>query len=166
MDTILRSGADKVSINTAAVQNPNVIAEAAQHFGSQCVVLAIDARRSKEHAHKWQVCVKAGSEPTNIDVVEWAVKTEKLGAGEILLTSMDADGTKAGYDNELNKAVTDAVNIPVIASGGAGTPEHLYDAVVDGSVDAVLMASITHFRNYTIKQMKEYLASRGIPVNL
>ncbi|MFB0524587.1 MAG: imidazole glycerol phosphate synthase subunit HisF [Phycisphaerae bacterium] len=166
MDTILRSGADKVSINTAAVANPNVIAEAAQHFGSQCVVLAIDARRSKEHAGKWQVCVKAGSKTTDIDVVEWAVKAEKLGAGEILLTSMDADGTQAGYDNELNKAVTDAVNIPVIASGGAGKLEHLYDAIVDGGADAVLMASITHFGNYTIRQMKEYLASRGIPVNL
>jgi len=166
MDTILRSGADKVSINTAAVQNSNVIAEAAQRFGSQCVVLAIDARRSKEHAGKWQVCVKAGSEPTDIDVVEWAVKAEKLGAGEILLTSMDADGTQAGYDNKLNRAVTDAVNIPVIASGGAGKLEHLYDAIVVGGADAVLMASITHFGNYTIKQMKEYLASRGIPVNL
>ncbi len=165
MDTILRSGADKVSINTAAVQNSNVIAEAAQRFGSQCVVLAIDARRSKQHPGKWQVCVKAGSEPTDIDVVEWSVKAEKLGAGEILLTSMDADGTKAGYDNELNKAVTEAVNIPVIASGGAGKLEHLYDAIVDGGADAVLMASITHFGNYTIRQMKEYLSSRGIPVN-
>jgi cyclase len=166
MDTILRSGADKVSVNTAAVQTPNLIAEAAQRFGNQCVVLAIDARRSKKEAHKWQVCVRAGSEPTDIDVVEWAVRGEKLGAGEILLTSMDADGTKAGYDNELNKAVSDAVNIPVIASGGAGTLDHLYDAIVDGGADAVLMASITHFGNYTIRQMKEYLASRGIPVNL
>jgi len=166
MDTILRSGADKVSINTAAVGNPNVITEAAQRFGSQCVVLAIDARRSKTKVGRWQVCVKAGSEPTDIDVVEWAVKAERLGAGEILLTSMDADGTKAGYDNELNKAVTDAVNIPVIASGGAGKLEHLYDAVAVGGADAVLMASITHFGNYTIRQMKEYLASRGIPVNL
>ena len=166
MDTILRSGADKVSINTAAVGNPNVITEAAQRFGSQCVVLAIDARRSKTKAGRWQVCVKAGSEPTDIDVVEWAVKAEKLGAGEILLTSMDADGTKAGYDNELNKAVTDTVDIPVIASGGAGKLEHLYDAIAVGGADAVLMASITHFGNYTIKQMKKYLATRGIPVNL
>jgi len=166
MDTILRSGADKVSINTAAVGNPNVITEAAQRFGSQCVVLAIDARRSKTKAGRWQVCVKAGSEPTAIDVVEWAVKAEKLGAGEILLTSMDADGTKAGYDNELNKAVTDAVDIPVIASGGAGKLEHLYDAIVVGGADAVLMASITHFGNYTIRQMKEYLASQGLPINV
>ena len=166
IDELLRSGAEKVSVNTAAVEHPNLLAEAAQRFGNQCVVLAIDARRSKERSGKWQVCVKAGSEPTDIDVVEWAVKGEELGAGEILLTSMDADGTKAGYDNELNKAVTDAVNIPVIASGGAGTLEHLYDAIVDGGADAVLMASITHFENYTVRQIKEYLRDRDIPVNL
>ncbi len=166
MDEILRSGADKVSINTAAVGNPDLLTEAAERFGSQCVVLAIDARRSKDRSGHWQVCVKAGSQPTDIDVVEWAAKGERLGAGEILLTSMDADGTKTGYDNELNRAVTDAVNIPVIASGGAGTLEHLYDAIVKGGADAVLMASITHFENYTIKQMKEYLVSRGIPMNL
>jgi cyclase len=166
IDELLRSGAEKVSVNTAAVNDPDLLAEAAQRFGNQCVVLAIDARRSKERKGHWQVCVKAGSEPTELDVIEWAVKAEKLGAGEILLTSMDADGTKAGYDNELNKAVTDAVNIPVIASGGAGTLEHLYDAIVDGGADAVLMASITHFGNYNIKQMKEYLRNRGIPVNL
>ncbi len=166
MDELLRSGAEKVSVNTAAVQNPELLSEAAKRFGNQCVVLAIDARRSKTRSGNWQVCVKAGSEPTDIDVIEWAVKGEELGAGEILLTSMDADGTKAGYDNELNKAVTDAVNIPVIASGGAGKLDHLYDAIVDGGADAVLMASITHFGNYTISQMKEYLRDRGIPVNL
>jgi len=166
IDTLLRSGADKVSINTAAVQNPDLITQAARRFGNQCIVLAIDARRSKDRPAGWHVCVKAGSEPTNIDVVEWAVKSEHLGAGEILLTSMDADGTRTGYDNQLNKAVTDAVNIPVIASGGAGRLQHLYEAIVYGGADAVLMASITHFGNYTIKQMKEYLAHRGIPVNL
>ena len=166
IDELLRSGAEKVSVNTAAVENPNLIAEAAKRFGSQCVVVAIDARRLEKKQHKWKVCVKAGTEPTDIDVVEWAVKVENLGAGEILLTSMDADGTKAGYDNELNRAVTDATNIPVIASGGAGKLEHLYDAIVDGGVDAVLMASVTHFGNYTIKQMKEYLGNRGIAVNL
>ncbi len=166
IDTLLRSGAEKVSINTAAVDNPTLITKAAERFGNQCVVLAIDARRSKKQAGKWQVCVKAGTEPTELDVVEWAIKAEKLGAGEILLTSMDADGTLAGYDNELNKAVTDAVDIPVIASGGAGKLEHLYDAIVDGGVDAVLMASITHFGNYTINQIKEYLAGRGVPMNL
>jgi len=166
MDELLRSGAEKVSVNTAAVANPDLLAEAAKRFGNQCVVLAIDARRSKSRPGLWQVCIKAGSEPTDIDVVEWAAHGEELGAGEILLTSMDADGTKAGYDNELNKAVTDAVNIPVIASGGAGTLEHLYDAIVEGGADAVLMASITHFENYTIKQIKEYLRDRGIPMNL
>jgi cyclase len=143
MDELLRSGADKVSVNTAAVQNPRLITEAAQRFGNQCVVLAID-----------------------LDVIQWAVEAEKLGAGEILLTSMDTDGTKTGYDNELNKAVTDAVNIPVIASGGAGKLEHLYDAIVEGGADAVLVASITHFGNYSVKQIKQYLASRGIAVNL
>jgi len=166
IDELLRSGAEKVSVNTAAVQDPNLIGEAAQRFGNQCVVLAIDARRSKTKAGRWQVCVKAGSEPTELDVVEWAVKAETLGAGEILLTSMDADGTQAGYDNELNRAVTDAVNIPVIASGGAGTLEHLYDAITEGHADAVLMASITHFGNYSIKQIKQYLANRGVAVNL
>lgn len=166
IDELLRSGAEKVSVNTAAVQNPNLLTEAAQRFGNQCIVLAIDARRSKQRKGHWQVTVKAGSEPTNLDAVEWAIEAEKLGAGEILLTSMDADGTKTGYDNELNKAVSDAVNIPVIASGGAGELEHLYDAIVEGGADAVLMASITHFENYTITQMKEYLASRGIPMNL
>jgi len=166
IDELLRSGADKVSVNTAAVGNPGVLAEAAVRFGNQCVVLAIDARRSKNRAGRWQVCVKAGTEPTDIDVVEWAVRGEELGAGEILLTSMDADGTRAGYDNELNKAVSDAVNIPVIASGGAGTLEHLYDAIVEGGADAVLMASITHFESYTIRQMKEYLRDRGIAMNL
>jgi cyclase len=170
IDQLLRSGAEKVSVNTAAVQNPHLLTEAARRFGNQCIVLAIDARRrpARRSGAKagWQVTVKAGSEPTDLDAVEWAIKAEKLGAGEILLTSMDADGTKTGYDNELNKAVSDAVNIPVIASGGAGKLEHLYDAIVKGGADAVLMASITHFENYTITQMKEYLASRGIPVNL
>jgi len=166
IDILLRSGAEKVSVNTAAVENPQLLTEAAERFGNQCIVLAIDARRAKKTPDKWQVCVKAGTEPTDIDVVEWAVRAEKLGAGEILLTSMDADGTKAGYDNELNKAVSEVVNIPVIASGGAGTLEHLYDALVDGCADAVLMASITHFGNYTIRQMKEYLAGRGLTMNL
>jgi len=166
IDELLRSGAEKVSINTAAVQNPTVITESATRFGRQCVVLAIDARRSKERSGHWQVCVKAGTEPTDIDVVEWAKQGQDRGAGEILLTSMDADGTYAGYDNELNRAVRDAVTIPVIASGGAGRLEHLYDAIEIGHADAVLMASITHFGDYTIRQMKEYLAGRGLPMNL
>ncbi len=166
MDKLLRSGAEKVSVNTAAVENPDLLAQGARRFGNQCVVLAIDARRSKDKPGHWQVCVKAGSEPTALDVVEWAIKGEKLGAGEILLTSMDADGTRAGYDNELNKAVTDAVNIPVIASGGAGNLDHLCDAITIGHADAVLMASITHFGNYTINEIKQYLKDKGISVNL
>ena len=166
IDELLRSGAEKVSLNTAAVKNPAVLSEAAARFGSQCVVLAIDARRSTTRPGHWQVCVKAGTEPTDVDVVEWARQGQDRGAGEILLTSMDADGTCAGYDNELNRAVHDAVTIPVIASGGAGRLEHLYDAIVVGHADAVLMASITHFGDYTIRQMKEYLAQRGLPMNL
>jgi cyclase len=166
IDELLRSGAEKVSINTAAVQNPVILSESAQRFGAQCVVLAIDARRSKTRPGHWQVCVKAGTEPTDIDVVEWARQGQDLGAGEILLTSMDADGTCAGYDNELNRAVSDAVTIPIIASGGAGSLDHLYDAIEIGHADAVLMASITHFGDYTIHQMKKYLAGRGLPMNL
>lgn len=166
IDTLLRSGAEKVSVNTAAVSNPDLITQAARRFGNQCVVLAIDARASKTTPGKWQVCVEAGSKPTDLDVVEWAKRAQQLGAGEILLTSMDADGTRAGYDNDLNRAVAQAVNIPVIASGGAGALEHLYDAVHTGCADAVLMASITHFGQVTIKQIKQYLASRQIAVNL
>ena len=166
MDELLRSGAEKCSVNTAAVKNPDILTQAAQRFGNQCVVLAIDARRSKTKAGHWQVTVKAGTEATDIDAVEWAIEGAKHGAGEILLTSMDADGTQKGYDIELTRAVADAVNIPVIASGGAGTLEHLYDAVVKGHAEAVLMASITHFESYTITQMKEYLRDRGIAVNL
>jgi cyclase len=166
MDALLRSGAEKVSVNTAAVENPEILTAGAERFGSQCVVLAIDARRTVGQEGKWHVTVKAGTEATDIDAVEWAARGEELGAGEILLTSMDADGTKAGYDNELNRAISNAVNIPVIASGGAGTLEHLYDAIVDGHADAVLMASITHFGNYSIRQIKEYLRDRGLAMNL
>ncbi len=166
MDELLRCGAEKCSVNTAAVAKPDILTQAAQRFGNQCVVLAIDARRSKTRAGRWQVTVKAGTEATDIDAVEWAIEGAKSGAGEILLTSMDADGTQRGYDIELTRAVADAVNIPVIASGGAGTLEHLYDAIVKGHAQAVLMASITHFENYTINQMKEYLRGRGIAVNL
>jgi cyclase len=166
MDELLRCGAEKCSVNTAAVRNPDILTKASQRFGTQCVVLAIDARRSKTRAGRWQVTIKAGTEPTDIDAVEWAVEGAKCGAGEILLTSMDADGTLAGYDIELTRAIADAVTVPVIASGGAGTLEHLYEAIVKGRAEAVLMASITHFENYTINQMKEYLRDRGIAVNL
>ncbi|MCK5565488.1 MAG: imidazole glycerol phosphate synthase subunit HisF [Planctomycetes bacterium] len=161
---LLRSGADKCSINTAAVMNPNLLAEAAQRFGNQCVVLAIDAKRTEGKKDKWHVTVKAGSEPTDIDVIEWAVKAQKLGAGEILLTSMDADGTKEGYDLELTAAVSDAVDIPVIASGGAGTLASLAEVLDKGKADAVLAASIFHFGEYTVKDTKDFLASKGIPI--
>jgi cyclase len=161
---LLRSGADKCSINTAAVMNPNLLKEAAERFGNQCVVLAIDAKRTEGKKDKWHVTVKAGSEPTDIDVIEWAVKAQELGAGEILLTSMDADGTKEGYDLELTAAVSDAVNIPVIASGGAGTLESLAEVLDKGKADAVLAASIFHFGEYTVKDTKDFLASKGIPI--
>ncbi len=161
---LLRSGADKCSINTAAVNNPDLLREAAERFGSQCVVLAIDARRTVGKAGQWHVTVKAGSEPTDIDVVEWAVRAEQLGAGEILLTSMDADGTQAGYDIELTRAVAEAVHIPVIASGGAGTLESLAEVLDKGKADAVLAASIFHYGTYTIKETKEFLQQHGVPV--
>ena len=163
---LLRSGADKCSINTAAVKNPVLLAEAARRFGNQCVVLAIDARRSSGKKDKWYVTIKAGSEPTDIDVIEWAVEARELGAGEILLTSMDADGTRLGYDIELTAAVANAVDIPVIASGGAGTLESLADVLNRGKADAVLAASIFHYEQYSIKQVKEYLAEKKIPVRL
>ncbi len=161
---LLRSGADKCSINTAAVKNPDVLRESAQRFGAQCVVLAIDARKDLQRKDKWVVCVKAGTERTEIDAVEWAVRAEKLGAGEILLTSMDADGTQAGYDIPLTRAVAEAVGIPVIASGGAGTLDSLYDVLDKGKASAVLAASIFHYGTYTISQTKDFLAAKGIPV--
>ena len=161
---LLRSGADKCSINTAAVVNPDILKESAERFGSQCVVLAIDARRTKGKVGKWHVTVKAGSEPTDIDAIEWAIKAEKLGCGEILLTSMDADGTQAGYDIELTRAVAEAVNIPVIASGGAGTLESLTEVLDAGKADAVLAASIFHYGTYSIKETKEFLQRHGVPV--
>ncbi|MBE0535117.1 MAG: imidazole glycerol phosphate synthase subunit HisF [Phycisphaerae bacterium] len=164
IDLLLRAGADKCSINTAAVQNPNILAECAQRFGSQCVVLAIDARRTPGKQNKWHVTVKAGSEATDIDAVEWAARAEQLGAGEILLTSMDADGTKEGYDIELTAAVADAVSIPVIASGGAGSLDSMLDVLDRGKADAVLAASIFHYSEYSIRQVKEYLAGKGMPI--
>lgn len=166
IDQLLRNGAEKVSINTAAIQNPSLIAEAVKRFGSQCIVLAIDAIRSTTRPGHWQVCIKSGTEPTDKDAVEWARQGQELGTGEILLTSMDTDGTRSGYDNHLNRAVKQAVSIPVIASGGAGSLDHLYDGLTVGMADAVLMASITHFHHYTIRQIKEYLAARGLPMNL
>lgn len=162
MRTILRSGADKVSINTAAVNNPKLISDGAERFGVQCMVVAIDAKKVAEE--KWKVFIHGGRTETNLDVVEWAQQAEELGAGEILLTSMDRDGTKDGYDLELLKKVCSSVKIPVIASGGAGNLQHLYEAFAVANVDAVLAASIFHFRQFTITQAKEFLKSNNILV--
>jgi cyclase len=161
---LLRSGADKVSINTAAVEQPNLIKESSEEFGNQCIVIAIDAKRV--NSSKWEVYTYGGSRPTGIDAREWAQESEDLGAGEVLLTSMDADGTKAGYDLELNRAISEAVNIPVIASGGAGELEHLYQALTEGKADAVLAASIFHYGEYSIKQAKRYLRDKRIPIRV
>lgn len=168
MRAILLAGADKIAINTAAVLNPRLISEGAELFGSQCVVVAIDARRrvKDDPSQGWEVYIHGGRTATGIDVRTWAQQIEALGAGEILLTSMDRDGTKDGYDNELNRAVTEIVGIPLIASGGVGSLEHLADGIELGKADAVLAASIFHYREYSIRQAKEYLASRGIPVRL
>jgi cyclase len=163
MRRMLEAGADKISINTAAVQNPQIIREGAEKFGSQCIVLAIDARRVAGLS-KWEVCTHGGRKPTGIDTIEWAKQAVALGAGEILLTSWDADGHRTGYDLELTRAISEAVTVPVIASGGAGNLEHLYQALTEGKADAVLAASIFHYRIYSIRQAKEYLAGKGIPV--
>ncbi len=162
MREILRSGADKVSINTAAVKNPQLVSDGAEHFGVQCIVVAIDAKKVANA--KWKVFIHGGRTETELDVIEWAQKVEELGAGEILLTSMDRDGTKDGYDVELLRRITATIKIPVIASGGAGTLEHLYEGFTIGNVDAVLAASIFHFRQYTIQQAKDFLRSKNILV--
>ena len=161
---ILKAGADKISVNSAAIKRPELISEAAYKFGSQCVVVAIDAKRKDDG--NFSVFLNGGRVDTGLDAIEWAKKAEELGAGEILLTSMDADGTKAGYDLELTKKVSDSVNIPVIASGGAGTLPHFYDAIKTGGADAVLAASLFHYKELTINELKEYLKGRGIPVRL
>lgn len=161
--TILMTGADKCSINTAAVENPDLISEAAQRFGSQCVVLAIDAKRMNGE-ERWEVYTHGGRRPTGVDALEWARHGEELGAGEILLTSMDCDGTENGYDIPLTRAVSEAVGIPVIASGGAGTMEHIYEAVTEGKAEAALIASIVHYGKSSIREIKDYLASRGVQI--
>lgn len=159
---LLKSGADKVSLNTAAVEHPNLVTESSRAFGNQCIVVAVDAKRASPG--KWIVYTYGGRKPTDLDAVEWARKAEELGAGEILLTSMDADGTKNGYDLELTRTISEAVNIPVIASGGAGNLQHLYEAFTEGKADAALAASIFHYGEYSIHEAKEYLRARNIPV--
>lgn len=162
---ILREGADKVSVNSAAIMNPNLISEAADKFGSQCVVVAIDVKKNPDQK-SWNIYKNGGRVDMGIDAVEWAMKADRLGAGEILLTSMDCDGTKTGYDIELTKIISQNVSIPVIASGGAGKLEHFKDALTDGMADAALAASLFHFKELEIKQVKEYLRQEGISVRL
>ena len=162
---LLREGADKISINSSAINHPELISEAADKFGSQCVVVAIDAKRRADGSG-WNIYKNGGRIDVGIDAVEWAMKVDRLGAGEILLTSMDCDGTKAGYDNELTALVAENVSIPVIASGGAGTKEHFYDALTKGKADAALAASLFHYKELEIRDLKEYLAGRGIPMRL
>ena len=158
---ILSSGADKISMNTFAVKNPELIKEASEKFGRQCIVVAIDAKRKGK---SWEVYIHGGRTPTGLDVIKWAKKAETLGAGEILLTSMDKDGIKEGYDIELTRKVSEAVNIPVIASGGAGELKHIYEVLTEGKADAALVASIVHYKKYTVKQIKNYLRKKGILV--
>ena len=162
---LLREGADKISVNSAAIDNPRLLSDAAEKFGSQCVVLAIDAKRRPDGSG-WNVYKHGGRLDTSLDALEWAEKGFSLGAGEILLTSMDCDGTKAGYDCELTRAVAERVKIPVIASGGAGTKEHFYDALTEGKADAALAASLFHYKELEINDLKAYLKDRGIPVRL
>lgn len=162
---ILREGADKVEVNSSAIMNPRLICDAAEKFGSQCVVVAIDAKKRPDGSG-WNIYKNGGRVDMGIDAVEWAAKVERLGAGEILLTSMDGDGTRAGYDLELTRAVADAVGIPVIASGGAGKLEHFYEALVDAGADAVLAASLFHYKELEIRQVKQYLRERGVSVRL
>ena len=162
---ILREGADKVAVNSAAIMNPQLISEAADKFGSQCVVVAIDAKR-RANGNGWNIFKNGGRVDMGIDAVEWAMRADRLGAGEILLTSMDCDGTKAGYDIELTRMVAENVSIPVIASGGAGTKEHFYDALTEGKADAVLAASLFHYKELEIRDLKKYLREKGMSVRL
>ncbi|MCS5581106.1 MAG: imidazole glycerol phosphate synthase subunit HisF [Gammaproteobacteria bacterium] len=166
--TMLNAGADKVAINTAAVEKPGFVEEAAARFGSQCIILAVDAKQVSKEGEplKWEIFTHGGRNPTGISVVEWVKRMARGGAGEILLTSMDRDGTKIGFDLALNKTVSNAVQVPIIASGGVGNLQHLVDGVLEGKADAVLAASIFHFQEHSIKEAKEYMASRGIEVNL
>lgn len=162
---ILREGADKVSVNSSAIERPALISEAADKFGSQCVVVAIDARR-REDGSGWNIYKNGGRIDMGLDAVEWAMQAERMGAGELLLTSMDCDGTRAGYDIELTRQISESVKIPVIASGGAGRPEHFYDALTEGRADAVLAASLFHYKELEISDLKQYLQKRGLAVRL
>lgn len=162
MRAMLKSGADKISLNTAAIQHQEIIREGAARFGRQCIVLAVDARRSGDH--KWEIYTHGGRKPTGIDCLEWVKRGVELGAGEILLTSMDADGTKDGYDIPLTRAVSEAVDVPVIASGGAGELSHFYEVLTEGKADAVLAASVFHYGRFTVREVKEYLKSHGVEV--
>lgn len=166
INALLRAGADKVSLNTIAVENPEFVKEASARFGAQCIVVAIDAKRSESPDMQFEVYTHGGRNARGIDAIEWARKMESYGAGEILLTSMDRDGTRDGYDLALTRAVSEAVNIPVIASGGVGDLQHLADGILEGKADAVLAASIFHFGDYTVREAKEFLADKGIPVRL
>jgi cyclase len=161
---ILRAGADKVAVNTAAVSRPEILSEAAEQFGRQCVVIAIDPKRIGGEGSRWEVFIHGGRTPTGLDAIDWAMRAEELGAGEILLTSMDRDGTQIGYDLELTHAIASRVQIPVIASGGAGTPHHCFEAVTAGGADAALIASMVHDGIYTIAEIKSYLADHGVCV--
>jgi len=163
---LLREGADKISVNSAAIMNPSLISEAADKFGSQCVVVAIDARRRTDGSEGWTVYKNGGRIDMGLDAVEWAAKAEQLGAGEILLTSMDCDGTKNGYDIELTRAISDTVGIPVIASGGAGTMEHFREALTEGGADAALAASLFHYKELEIREVKQYLRENGVAVRM
>jgi len=166
IEALFDAGASKVSVNTAAVKNPEFVREAAEAFGGEKITVAIDTRTSSEVPSGFEVVVSGGTKPTGLDAVEWARKVEQLGAGAILPTSMDADGTQQGYDIPMTRAIAEAVSVPIIASGGAGTLEHLYEAIAEGQADAVLVASIAHYGTFTIRQMKEYLASKGVPVRM
>ena len=164
MHTMLKAGADKTSINSSAIANPDLIRAGAEKFGSQCIVVSIDAKRTAPG--RWEVFVQGGRKATGMEAIDWAVRAVELGAGEIVLNSIDADGTKAGFDLEITRRISESVNVPVVASGGAGTLEHMAEVLLEGKADAVLAASIFHFKEYTVGDVKRHLASRGIPVRM